>query len=354
MSSDPQEYFVIFDTNVLYHSYDKKANFSTFSFNGTYENVVGFINQLDIYERVTVVIPAVVWSEMERQIIDAHQSKIRDFREKATKHHFPEIEVKDTGDIDYSKFIHPIVEDYRASLSSDINKVIELPIASETRYSSIVQRAFDKRPPFEGKDKKSDKGFKDALLWESILEFASQHEQAKIIYYSKDNAFGHELEEEFSKNYPRASILICTTETAVQERLESWAKEIDIYSYTPIENYVENKEITDWLQSGDFLIQVIDNDFGLVEKNRLITSSAVNLIGFENIQITNQTENNIEYSIDAVLEVAYTFKDGAQTNERINVVIIVSHLLGEVFTVEDVYMVDEADCDDGVIDYSTC
>ena len=70
MSSDPQEYFVIFDTNVLYHSYDKKANFSTFSFNGTYEIVVGFINQLDIYERVTVVIPAVVWNEMERQIID--------------------------------------------------------------------------------------------------------------------------------------------------------------------------------------------------------------------------------------------------------------------------------------------
>ena len=346
MKSDPQEYFVIFDTNVLYHAYDKKADFSAFSFNSTYENVVGYINQLDIYERVTIVIPTVVWNEMERQIIDAHQSKIRDFREKATKHCFPEIEVTDKGDIDYSEFIHPIIEDYRTGLSSDINKVIELPIATATRYSSIIERAFEKKPPFEGRDKKSDKGFKDALLWESILEFSSKHNQAKIIYYSKDNAFGEELEKEFAHNYPEASIVICATESSVRENLESWAKEIDIYSYTPIENYVEHKEIIDWLQSADFLVQIIDRDFRLIEKNRLITSSTANLVNFENIQITNQSEDNTEYSIDAILELIYTFKDGAQTTECVNVIITVSQLVGEVFTVEDIYLTDEFESDD--------
>ena len=40
MSSDIQEYFVIFDTNVLYHAYDKKADFSSFSFNSTFENSI--------------------------------------------------------------------------------------------------------------------------------------------------------------------------------------------------------------------------------------------------------------------------------------------------------------------------
>ena len=40
MSSDIQEYFVIFDTNVLYHAYDKKADFSSFSFNSTFENII--------------------------------------------------------------------------------------------------------------------------------------------------------------------------------------------------------------------------------------------------------------------------------------------------------------------------
>ena len=341
MNSDSQEYFVIFDTNALYHSYDKKADFSTFSFNGTYENVLGFINQLDIYERVVIVIPTVVWKEMERQIIEAHQTKIKELRDKANKYHFPEIALEDKGDINYYDFIHPVIEEYRANLSSDINKVIELPVASELRYQSIVNRAFEKRPPFEGKDKKSDKGFKDALLWESILEFASQHDTAKIIYYSQDNAFGRELEDEFLVDFPNARLLICATENTVKEHLESWAKEIDIYSYTPIESYVEHKDVIDWLQSSDFLIQVIDRDYGLIEKSRLITGNAVHLIDFDNIQIINQTDDSTDYSIDAVLELAYTLKDGSELKESVNVSIVVSHMLNEVFTVEDVYMSDE-------------
>lgn len=343
MKSDSQEYFVIFDTNALYHSYDKKADFSTFSFSGTYENVVGFINQLDIYEKVVVVIPTVVWKEMERQIIEAHQAKIKELRDKANKYHFPEIALEDKGDINYCDFIHPIIEAYKANLSSDINKVIELSVASEHRYQSIVKRAFEKRPPFEGKDKKSDKGFKDVLLWESILEFASQHDTAKMIYYSQDNAFEHELEDEFLTNFPNASLLICTTENAVKEHLESWAKEIDIYSYTPIESYVEYKDVVDWLQSSDFLIQLIDRDYGLIEKSRLITSSAVHLISFDNIQMISQTDDSTDYSIDAVLELVYTLKDGSKLKENVNVSIIVSHILDEIFIIEDVYIPDEID-----------
>ena len=55
MSSNSQEFFVVFDTNVLYQSYDKKADFSSFNFNATYENIVGFINQLDIYEEFVTI-----------------------------------------------------------------------------------------------------------------------------------------------------------------------------------------------------------------------------------------------------------------------------------------------------------
>lgn len=350
MRSNPQEYYVIFDTNALYHTYDKKADFSSFSFNSTYENVIGFINQLDIYERVIIIIPTVVWEEMERQIIQAHKSKIKELREKASKYHFPEIVFNDKGDMNYPDFIHPIIVKYRNSLSSNINTVIELPVASEVRYHSIVKRAFEKRPPFEGKDKKSDKGFKDALLWESILEFASQHDTAKFIYYSQDNAFGHELEDEFKESFNNADLVICSTENAVKQHLESWAKEIDIYSFTPIENYVEYKDVIDWLQSGDFLIQVIDRDYGLVEKSRLITSSVVHLISFDNIQIINQSDNNTEYSIDAILELAYTLKDGSNIKERLNVIIIASHVLNEEFAVEDVYMSEEQEEDDDTIE----
>ena len=350
MNSNSQEYFVIFDTNTLYHSYEKKTDFSSFSFSGTYENVIGFINQLDIYERVTVVIPDVVWKEMECQIIEAHQTKIIEFRDRTRKYLFPEIVLEDKGDINYSDYIHPIIEAYKTNLASDINIVIDLPIASEVRYRSIVKRAFEKRPPFEGKDKKSDKGFKDALLWESIMEFAAQHNTAKFIYYSKDNIFGKELEDEFSESFPKANLIICSTENSVKEHLEIWAKEIDIYSYTPIESYVEHKDVVDWLQSSDFIVQIIDRDFGLVEKSRLIMDSTVRLVSFDDIQILDQTDDNTDYSIDAVLELGYIFKDGLMIKENINVNIAVSHMLNEVFIVDDVYVLNETELEDDIIE----
>ena len=56
-SSNETIYYLIFDTNALFQAYEKKADFTTFSFNATYENVIDMINKLDIYNQVTVAIP---------------------------------------------------------------------------------------------------------------------------------------------------------------------------------------------------------------------------------------------------------------------------------------------------------
>ena len=79
-----------------------------------------------------------------------------------------------------------------------------LPIPSDDRFKGIVKRAFDKAPPFGGKEKNSDKGFKDALIWESILEFVLLHRQADIIFYTKDNGFKEKLIEEFKILNPQS------------------------------------------------------------------------------------------------------------------------------------------------------
>ncbi len=59
-SSDELKYYFVFDTNVLFQAYEKKADFTTFCFNATYENVIDMINQLDIYNQVILAIPSVV------------------------------------------------------------------------------------------------------------------------------------------------------------------------------------------------------------------------------------------------------------------------------------------------------
>ena len=113
MGSSKKEYFIIFDTNVLYQNYDKKADFTTFSFNSTFKNIIDMVNQLDIYEQVTIVVPEVTWSEMKKQIIDAHDKKFEEFRSYINKWVFPEFTVSDVKIDDYKSFITKEIDNYK-------------------------------------------------------------------------------------------------------------------------------------------------------------------------------------------------------------------------------------------------
>lgn len=334
-------YYLIFDTNVLFQSYEKKANFTSFSFNATYENVVDMINKLDIYNQVVLAIPSVVWNEMEKQIIEKHDELLKSYESTITKKLFPEYSITKKSEINYPQYIKEQIDSYKCEISNRINKVIELPIASKDRFESIVNRAFNKLPPFEGKDKKSDKGFKDALLWESILAFALNHPNSRIIYYSKDNVFDEFLLKEFTELGTNSSLNICKNENGVKNQLEIWAKEIDKYSYQPIEDYCENKEIIDWLNSEDFTEQIINRNFGIIEKGRLISSAIVNLISIDNIECIAQNEGSKEYYIDIVLKIEYQLKDGGKTSEIINVAVQLETFCDVIYSVEDAYRTDE-------------
>ena len=339
--NDEVTYCLIFDTNALFQAYERKADFTAFSFNATFENVIDMINKLDIYNQVTIAIPSVVWNEMEKQIIEKHDELLKNYKNTISKKLFPEYSICENSEINYPEYIKNKIEEYKKEISKGVNEVIEIPIASNNRFESIVNRAFSKLPPFEGKDKKSDKGFKDALLWESVLEFALKHRNSKLIYYSKDNAFGEFLLKEFADNISNSSLFICKNESEVKAQLEAWAQEIDRYSYQPIDEFEENAEIVDWLNSGDFLIQIIERDFGLVEKGRLITSTVAHLISIDNIEALNSDENTIKYYIEAVLQFVYALKDGGKTQETINVGIDAKMIDDAIYSIEDVYRTDE-------------
>ena len=173
------------------------------------------------------------------------------------------------------------------------------------------------------------------------MEFALKHRNSKIIYYSKDNAFGEFLLKKLAENVSDSSLFICKNENEVKVQLEAWAKEIDKYSYQPIEDYDENQEIVEWLNSEDFLAQIIDRNFGLVEKGWLIASTTAHLISIDSIESLNSDENAIEYYIEAALQFIYELKDGGKTQDTINVGINVKMLDDATYSVEDVYRTDE-------------
>lgn len=70
---------------------------------------------------------------------------------------------------------------------------------SENTFSKILDRANYKEPPFI--ESTSDKGFKDALIWLSLLEYFKNNGEDEVLFVTDDNGFRDNIEflcEEFN------------------------------------------------------------------------------------------------------------------------------------------------------------
>jgi hypothetical protein len=65
-----------------------------------------------------------------------------------------------------------------------------IPFSSDdATFSKILDRVFKKVPPFLSVDGASDKGFKDSLIWLSLLEFFQSSGEDDVVFITNDNGF---------------------------------------------------------------------------------------------------------------------------------------------------------------------
>lgn len=77
-------------------------------------------------------------------------------------------------------------------------------------FSCVLERAYAKIAPFSSADNASDKGFKDSLMWLSILEYFQKRGESHVLFITDDQAF------------------IKNTETLYREFKEKTGKTIEI------------------------------------------------------------------------------------------------------------------------------
>lgn len=325
------KYYIIFDTNILYRKYDKRGDFNEFSFSSTFQNVIDIVNEFDLYEYVTIVIPNVVWNEMIEQEIESHDIKLKDLLEKCKKFKFPEIEIN-SKTLDYRRFIENKVSEYKSENLLKFNKVIDLPLPTRNRFDSIVERAFDKRPPFEGKDTKSDKGFKDALLWESILEFSENVEHISIILYTKDNIFTNELEQEYNNEFLGSTLKICNDESQIRGMLKLWLKEIDEYAYIP-NVQLDTQEIEEWFNSDDCIEKIKIAGKEYFEENALMKLVGIEVNNSNVLEVQEDEDHNTNYDVELQLNIKYQINGNQETSVCFNANIDVYSMDNSEFTI---------------------
>lgn len=182
---------IIFDTNLLRKR--EIEDFSEFSFSCDFESFIDFLGSNDIVDKYRIVFSKITLEELRKQIIDSYNKELSLLKKcynKLGNIHDIKFEQKD---INFSDVLDRNIKEY-----IDAKNYMILDI-SEKIFKNIVDRAINKKKPFLGEKGESDKGFKDAILWESLIQHANEQKISNFYLITKNsNDFPKDiLEKEF-------------------------------------------------------------------------------------------------------------------------------------------------------------
>lgn len=246
------KYLIVFDTNVLFKSYST-GDVARFAYNSKFDMIMDKIESLDIYTDVSIGIPEIVHRELMKQNSDSYYEKIHEIEKAFSQNSFPlhSLIIKESPS-SFEEHLRLNCNSYYRELDSRQCKVEKIPLPPDDKFQSLIERALQKRPPFEGRDKHSDKGFKDALIWESILEYKRFNPETQIILYSKDGVFNRpELKREFQEAFGETFLVFTDKhEAELLSELETMAQKLTNTSYIPPAG--DEESITRWVNSPIF------------------------------------------------------------------------------------------------------
>ena len=87
----------------------------------------------------------------------------------------------------YGSYEHPkaVVDGACTNSEAFGDTIIEYSTTADS-FKRVIQRANDKLPPFSNDKNASDKGFKDCLLWFSILDYFRCHGENEVLFITND------------------------------------------------------------------------------------------------------------------------------------------------------------------------
>lgn len=205
---------VFFDTNFL-----RKKNiddFSKFKFSTQFEDFIDFLGANDVIDYYKINISEITIEELKKQINDKYKEELLKFKQVYNKFkNVHNIKFNEDEVIKYDEILKELIRTYIEFYN--INMVETKKISLQ----KILNRAINKNKPFVGENGNSDKGFKDAVLWESIIEYARKSENKKFILFTKNiQDFPRELEDEF-ESATNKKIEIINEISIIQEKILS-------------------------------------------------------------------------------------------------------------------------------------
>lgn len=173
--------YISLDTNFL--NISRYNNLERFELNSDFYEIYDVSKNKECIDKCEVLLPELVYRELLQHEIEAYR-KIYDAVEQYA------MQLKDL----FSYNFQHTPEQYAIELSRLADqyltkeKIKILPVCSDDQFLNILEASIKKQPPFEGIKGKADKGFKDAVIWFSLMDYAKDH-PGKYIFVTKDKIF---------------------------------------------------------------------------------------------------------------------------------------------------------------------
>jgi len=237
---------VFFDSNVLFS--ENCFDYSKSWIIQRMEAYSDLAEYADAYDDMKFVIPEVVVEEIHRSQCEKYKNKTDDLKRIVLPDWKFEHNLSVTN---YRKWLDDHFDTHckRGSFGMTQFTVASIP---ETCFKSVVKRALAKKAPFEGKNKASDKGFKDALIWETLLQYKRDNKMDEIVLITKDDRLSAKsIKEEFENEFNGETIIFCSDPEEFQKYLNELNSRRGADAGLPL------KEIEDSSQANEILRSLV-------------------------------------------------------------------------------------------------
>lgn len=197
---------IVFDTNSLRSTEAGEIAYSFFAFGRPFQVIEEFLIEKNLTDDIHIAIPTWTLEELKDQKQRQYTNDLEEFK-KISKRlsglpHIPEIVLNEV-DFNSVDYIEAKAKEY---LETKQIKLLEIEEAkANTVLQSMMKRVMkdpNKKQPFAHSGKYKDAGFKDNIVWESLMHFEGVVDYNKVIFLTKDGDYKN-CEVEFRDKWER-------------------------------------------------------------------------------------------------------------------------------------------------------
>ena len=225
MASDNKT-LIVLDTNKLRQVLGGSPSYGSFDFGDAFNKIKEFIESNKLEDLIDIGIPDISVQELVQQKVEQYFQDCKEFRSIVSRlsqlpdTDFSGVRMPSQG-FECESYLQPSIED---SFKDNNIKVMKLPEESYADiFKEVITRAVKRQLPFKSSNKSSDIGFKDVVLWHTLLSYEISG-YSRVLFITADKVFDDiKCKKEFEKKKKRTILISQSVELVIIELKESYA-----------------------------------------------------------------------------------------------------------------------------------